>query len=312
MTGLKDLLYSLTTVIIRYHDAQARVKKLISESDEELTKRNSRALAKIIIDDDSVDFKTRLDALIKECPLNQPDRKPFLIFLLNEIISIKSLLNQKKPFDSAQFEEFKKQISKLFIDFNNLLSTPKSSACKITHNKTELAPEAICTLSGLVNDGWSGGDLCNSGIFLKDEVLERFHVSLISSHSEIVEISAQICSEHQNALLVDELKAQISHIKTVPQEATVQPETPPGQEIDIAKLKETNQQLTSSLSKFKVTLYLLNSQNMMFTRREDQLKKTIERQEETIATLTEKINDLSEESSIGPTSGYRSFFGAAL
>ncbi|WP_298622895.1 hypothetical protein [uncultured Legionella sp.] len=306
MTGLEDLLYSLTTVIIRYHDAQTRVKKLVPESDEHSARKDSRILAKIIINDDKIDFKTRLNTLIKECPQSSPDRKPFLEFLLNEIVSLKSFLDQKTSFDTFQYEEFKKQLFTLFWDFNSLLSTTKSNTSKVTKNKTGFIAEAICVLAGLVNDGWSGSELCNSGIFLKEEVIERFHITLGSGPSEFIELSEQICSEHQNALLIIELTAQISLTKSMSQVSTA------SQDGEIAELKEANQNLTSNLSKLKITLYLLTSQYMMLKKSDAQHKKTIEQQEKIIETLTEQVKDLSEESSTPPTSGYGSFFGITL
>lgn len=49
MTRLECLLYSLTAVIIRYHDIQSNVKPLVVASDLETLREKSLACAKEII-----------------------------------------------------------------------------------------------------------------------------------------------------------------------------------------------------------------------------------------------------------------------
>ena len=47
MTKLDDLLHSLTTILIRFHDAQTKIKaKIVAESDPSLLPKKSRLVAK--------------------------------------------------------------------------------------------------------------------------------------------------------------------------------------------------------------------------------------------------------------------------
>lgn len=313
MTRLEDLLYSLATVIIRYHDVQARVKKLVFETDKQLIRRDSRHLAKTIINDNQLDYKTKFEGLIKEC---SSERKSFLTYLLNELVLIKRLLDRKTPFETSQLEEFRKQLFTLFSDFNKLLSTVKSSPCKITYSNSDFTPGSTRTLDGLVNDGWSGSELCNSGIFLNEEVLERFHVALICSPDEIAEIAEQICIEHQNTLLISELKTNETN--------------PPSPQLEeqslIQELEKKNERLAAQVSKSKISLFLLTTHCMKLSSRDEQQQKviarleekvakdgkTIIRHEETIEMLSQKVKDLSDDCNSESTASYGSFFGVKL
>ncbi len=314
MTRLEDLLYSLATVIIRYHDVQSRVKKLVFETDKQLIRRDSRHLAKTIINDNQVDYKTKFEALVKECP---PERKPFLTYVLNELVLIKLLLDRKTPFEPSQLEELKKQLFTLFSDFNKLLSTVKSRPCKITYSTSDFTPGSTHTLDGLVNDGWAGSELCNSGIFLNQEVLERFGVTLISSPEEIAEIAEQICVEQQNALLISEIKMNEGNLLPIP------PQEEPS---STQEMEKKNEQLVAQLSKLKIAFYLLTTHYMKLSSQDEQLQKTlsqckermakdgrtITRHEETIEMLSQQIKDLSNASDSESTVSYGSFFGVKL
>lgn len=208
MTRLEDLLYSLTTVLVRYHDSQSSVKKLIAEKDVHELRKKSRNCAINIIQDKETDFKIRLEELIKECTDGYPGRKPFLHFLLHEINFLKSLLDKKQSFNPEELKEYKNQISQLLVDFKTLLLTPKSKTCEVKHSKSGAYAKATIALSGLKNDSYYGSDLCNSGGLLKEEALDMLNIAISYSDEEIRVIAEQLCLEHQNALKVPELEAQ--------------------------------------------------------------------------------------------------------
>ncbi|HBD9357381.1 TPA: hypothetical protein KLD48_002729, partial [Legionella pneumophila] len=78
--------------------------------------------------------------------------------------------------------------------------------------------ETSISLSGVKNDGYVGGEFCNSGNLIKEEVLEALNIHInskntaeCSSDEEIKALAESLCLEHQNALLVPELleKARI-------------------------------------------------------------------------------------------------------
>ncbi|KTD48258.1 hypothetical protein [Legionella quateirensis] len=310
MTRSEDLLYSLVTIIIRYHDKQSGVKSLVTESDESVVRKKSRSLAKRIINDNNIDFKTHLETLIKECTENHADRRPFLSFILNEIISLKSLTDQKNSFDPIEYEEYIKQITQLLIDFKLLLSNSKGTTPMITQHKTATSSGGRTSLDGLIDDSYlHRGQLCNSGLILKEEILNRYNLDIDSSEREINEFAQQLCQEHQNALLIPELTAKNESHSNVSD--THQQEL----ELQLEELKEAQKKLNATISKQQLILCLLYHQYTRSKSNETRQQKTIERHEETIEELTQKINDLSSLSdndiNISTTPGF-GFFGLKL
>ncbi|HAT8591776.1 TPA: hypothetical protein JA986_03145 [Legionella pneumophila] len=219
MTRLEELLYTLTSVIIRYHDSQPKVlNKLIVESNPILLRRKALALAKEIIQDKDVECKGRLEELIQNCTKGYPDRKPFLYFILNEVLFLKSMLDKKSSFEPSKLEEYKKQIAQLLIDLKQLMITSKSKTYEVKYTSATENSETSISLSGVKNDGYVGGEFCNSGNLIKEEVLEALNIHInskntaeCSSDEEIKALAESLCLEHQNALLVPELleKARI-------------------------------------------------------------------------------------------------------
>lgn len=206
MTRLEELLHSLTAVIVRYHDSQPKVKKLVVATDENLLREKSLSCAKEIIQNKDIHFKIRLNDLIKKC--SDSGRRPFLYYILHEITSLKGLLDQKTSFESSRLEDYKNQITQLLIDLKLILNTPKHKTCRITYSKIEETKKTTIDLSGLKNDGYVGGEFCNSGEILNDEVLRRFNICTYTSNERIRDIAEQICMEYQRVLLVPELIAQ--------------------------------------------------------------------------------------------------------
>ncbi|WP_240610475.1 hypothetical protein [Legionella qingyii] len=191
MTRLEELIYSLTAVIVRYHDSQPKVKKLVSETNEELLREKSLIRAKEIIQNKEVHFKIRLNELIKQC--SDSGRRPFLYYILHEISSLKELLDKTGSLEPAKLEEYKNQIFQLLVDLRELLDTPKHKTYRMTYSKSEDTKEMTIGLSGLKNDGYIGGELCNSGDILNDSVLRSFNISTQTSNARISDIAEQIC-----------------------------------------------------------------------------------------------------------------------
>lgn len=310
MTRSEDLLYSLATVIIRYHDKQSGVKILITESDESLVRKKSRILAKRIINDSKTDFKERFDSLITECPKHHPDRRPFLSFILNELSSLKLIIDHQNSFSPSQLEEYKQQIIEMLKGFKGLLSTSKGTTSIITQHKTATSPGGKTSLEGLIDTSYlNSGQLCNSGIFLKEELMDRYNLDLDSTDTELSEFAQQLCQEHQNTLLVTEL--------TAPKEAhSVISDTEHHEiKVQLEESSEIEKKLKSTISKQQLALYLLFHQYSMLKSSESHLKKTIQRHEETIEYLTQKVDDLkilsSNDASSPVTPGF-GFFGLNL
>lgn len=212
MIRLEELLYSLTTVIVRYHDSLA-AKKLIIAKDKPEARLKSRDFALEIIKDKNNDFHLKLGEIIKNCTEGYPGRRPFLNFLLNELVLLHSFLNKKESFSEEDLVKYKDQVFRILMDFKGLLSTTKSKTFEVTQHKTEMCPGGLIALSGCINDGYTGNDLCNSGIFLKEEVLDILNISIGFSEEIVKEFANRICTEHQNALSVPELKTENQRLK---------------------------------------------------------------------------------------------------
>ena len=208
MTKLEELIYSLATAIVCYYDTQKGVKKLIVESDPTTLRKKSREYAIGIILNPK--FDDQLKGLIDVCTNGYADRKHFLTFLLREISFLKMQLNKELPYNEEEIAKYQKQVTKLLIDFKQLLNTPKGKKYEVTHSDDNTGID----LKGMINDAYWGNHFCNSGTFLIDEVFNRFHITPSSSEEELTEVAMSLCTEHQNTLLVTELQKQNLQLQT--------------------------------------------------------------------------------------------------
>ena len=132
-------------------------------------------------------------------------------------------------------------------------------------------------LSGLKNDSYYGNKLCFSGDLLT-EVLDRFIISSNSTDEEINKFAEELCTEHQNSLLVIELtqknEAQLKQIEaSAIQTASLAAQLTEKQELIVAQerqIAELNVQLaprpkaevaeTNEISALKTQLTLVNEE----------------------------------------------------
>ncbi|WP_392538212.1 hypothetical protein [Legionella sp. 227] len=287
MTRLEELIYSLTTVILRYHDGQPKVKQLVTETDEELLQAKYLICAKEIIQNQEIPFKIYLSNLIKQC--NDSGRSPFLNYLLHEVASLKALLDQKKSLEPIQLEEYTNQIAQLFIDLKRLLDTPKSKTYKVTYSKTAESPAVPNPLYGLKIKGYFEDGLCNSGDILKDSVLKPFKITILSSNEDLKNIAKQICNEHQHTFLVPELFTQIAlHKKTnLEYEEKLN---------SIATQQQEKQKKSESVSsKQMLATYLLCFHYQRTLARAEKQKTMLDTQQKIIAELQQKVSELTQQ-----------------
>ncbi|KTD77176.1 hypothetical protein [Legionella waltersii] len=292
MTRLEELLYNLTAVIIRYHDKQSS-KPLVVESDKGELRKKVHASAVDIIKSTKTDFKSRLDDLIKaSTDESSSTRRHFLKYILHEIIFLKAQLDRKSSYEPEQLDELKKQLSQLFTDFKKLMTTPKSTTCTVHHS--ELAPKEspAIALSGLINTGYTGGEICNSGLYLNEEVLIPFSIYTNSSQKEINAVAEQISTELQNALLVSELTHKTQQLCTTNSE----------QQQSLKLLSTQNHELDTKLkeaqAKQKVLLGTILIEKSRAQKREEELSTINFDQKQVISELKQKIVDLSEQASL--------------
>lgn len=199
MTRLEELIYSLATVIVRYHDAQRVPRKLVDENDPTVLKEKSRESAKKIIQNTEVNFDIRLKELIVACTADYADRKPFLSFLLHEITFLKAQLDRKVPYSPEELGLYRQQIIQLLLDFQQLLKVSKDKVFKVTHSSFTDEPLRI-ELNGLMNNSWFENSYCNSGLLIMDEVLDKCRLSIKSSPEAIKNYAYDLCEEHEKTL----------------------------------------------------------------------------------------------------------------
>ena len=296
MTRLEDLLHSLSTVLLRYHDTQG-VNVLVTESNPVLLLKKTRDRASLILKDPDVPFDKCLKDLIKECTNGYPGRKPFLSYILNEIIYLKAMLDKKNSFSPKEFDEYKKQMAKMLVDFRQLLITLKNKTYNVTYSairsEEDSDSEVTISLSGLVNTAYMGNPLCNSGTLLTEEVLHRLNMTASYSDEAITALADNICTEHQNALLVPELIAKNSALeeRTKAQKATIESLTP---KLATAEERAIDQEATIKLlsAKLAETEALVTKQNATIVSLTPMLADAEKRatvQEETIKSLTSQL-----------------------
>ena len=230
MARLHDLLHSLATVLILYHDTQ-EVKPLISEADPVILVQKTREKAEAILHEHDVPYHKCINELIKECP----DRKPFLSYLLNEIIYVKTMLDQEEPFSHREFEEYKTQISRMFTDFRQLLSTDKTKTCGVNYSAKVDDDCKVISIAGLMNTTYIGKSLCKSGELLTREVMLRFNISNNAKDKEIGALVEDLCLEHLNVLLIQDLKIKKAALE---KENAHQKATLDVQKIELSKIEK--------------------------------------------------------------------------
>lgn len=208
MEKLADLLYSLTEVIIRYHDTHvgeplvrasaATIAKAYREKSEELTS-SPETLAET--------FST----LITNCTTAYPERRHLLQYLAHQIGFLNSFISKQTSSSTEELNLYKAQLSTMLIDFRQLLDTKKSNIHRVSYSTVEsgTTPKEI-GLNGLVKDGYfEVGHFCDSGTLLDEVVMQRLHLTTKSTDKSIRDSIDVLCNHHQKPL-VDEEKATLT------------------------------------------------------------------------------------------------------
>ncbi|PJD93285.1 MAG: hypothetical protein CK426_02805 [Legionella sp.] len=220
MIRLADLLYSLTAIIIRYHDMQIPAQKIITELDNALITTKAREYSIQLLT--NPEFKTQLEIWIHNCTKNYNARLHLMTYLLNEIVFLNSVLNKTNPCDASTIESHKMRLISLLRNCKNLLLTTKNCSCKIQCFSSEAPGTPIeITLNGLIDETYFGKQLCNSGLLIH-ELLQRVSLSDKSTEEEIGILVEYLFSEHQNILLIAQLRQEIQAKDTIIAQLTAQ------------------------------------------------------------------------------------------
>ena len=225
-TRLEDLLHSLATLLIRYHDAQ-KVKRIIEDADPKKT----RAYAIKILHDPDIKFEERFKPIINTFEKIYKERKPFLDFLLNEIIYLKDVLNRKKSFSFEEEGLLKKHLYQMLMDFRQLMLTPNNKKHRVTYSPTkseEDRDDKDTLLLGMINTARVGRFFCTSGDLINEEILLRLTLGMSDkttpSNEEVFAIIESLFEEHQNKLVIKELQHEAEKVTDADKLAQAQAE----------------------------------------------------------------------------------------
>ncbi|CEG56441.1 hypothetical protein [Legionella fallonii] len=258
MTRLEDLIYSLAALIVTYHDTQG-TNVLVTETIPQARLNKSRGIATLIMKAEEPSYDKRLTELIKECTDTYRLRRPLLFYILHQIKFLNLMQSQQKSFGDSQLIKYKEQIKNMLSDFQQLIITGKSKTlnvryCELTPEGTNTPPKEV-SLPGLKNDAYYGPSLCNSGELLKDEVLLRLNVTVHTSQEEIAALAEDLCTGHENALSVPELRA--TNVKLQEQitglETTIKEDLKPKIEQANATIREQAQTIESLTDQLRQT-----------------------------------------------------------
>lgn len=221
MIQMEELIYSLTSVIIRYLDSQDEYNKIVQAPPEEHINQ-TRDYSKKIFSDSGDAIKEKLDKLIEIHTESYPTRRPLLKYFSNEIQFLKNQIDRTTPYTHEEFDSFEKQITQLLFDFKTLLYTPKGIKCSImlhpcvSTGKETLDPDYILslrnpakessiTLNGLKSPPYMPKTFCTSGDFLIQEFTEILYFPLEKADKLSLEKFAKtICADHQKKLISSE------------------------------------------------------------------------------------------------------------
>ena len=205
MAKLIDLLYSLTEVIIRYHDIHVS-EPLVRNSNPNLLANAYKLKSKdIIATPDTI--KDVLDGFITSCTVSYPERKPLLRYLTHQILFLNQILAQQASFSDEQLAHNKVQLKEMFINFRELLTTKKSNTYWVNYSKNKPSdPSPVRDeMHGVVKDAYfEMGHFCDSGSLLDEIVMGRFHLSTKTSNDEIGGLVDELCDNYQNTLFAAE------------------------------------------------------------------------------------------------------------
>lgn len=228
--SLNDLITSLATILIRYHDSQ-KINVCIKETEPTAVKKASREYAIKLLQLE--DFDQEFAKLNVECTKQYADfrRIDLLTFIKDEIKTLKEVSLRTTPFletddesTNSEFDEYKNKIAMLLMDFKGLLITQKASVYEARIKKfndpivTKLGLHGMIDSVGVTNmfGMLKSSPLCNSGDLVKVELLDRFNLTESSTSSEIRIVAEHICEGHQHALMAarhKELQTTIHELK---------------------------------------------------------------------------------------------------
>lgn len=218
MIKLKMFVRALASTLVLYHDSQVEPsKKLIAEADESLLMKQSDDYALRILEDENIPFEKRFNQLSDEYTKSYPDRKPFLEFILSEIVYFKDLADRTEPLSTKELKTYTDELVRVFTIFQKLLTTMKSHdpknqvRVKFSTKADEPVKEEL--IAGLKNNALIGSVLCRTGYLIQD-VLNLFHFKANTPEEDILVYATKVMNEFHHPLLIKKLTAQVQELET--------------------------------------------------------------------------------------------------
>ncbi|MCE0723111.1 MULTISPECIES: hypothetical protein [Legionella] len=296
MTRLEELIYALTTVIVRYHDSQDNIAtkdKLVAALEPTTRRKKSHERAVEIIQDTKINFAPYLEGKINACTGGYQARKEFLSFILNEISYLKEQLDRKTPLNSEELQTLQEQLTQLFIDFRQLLNIKKGFKHSVTLNnsKGSLTRE----LFGLLNDRYVGGKYCNSGQLLIDEVLFVLHMTTDDSNDELKDIATNICLEQQLFLESQRNKLKKATEESGKDNLKLETETLKLESsVQKSKLEAQQLELESQKSKLEAQQLELVSQKLKIEEQRSELEQLADKQKSGLEPQLQELTEINK------------------
>ena len=207
MARLDELCVSLATLIIRYHDHQG--KNLIIEDKSDVEKQSRDHAMTILAFTDVSKVREAFTAIITDCTTGYMARKPFLDFILNEVMYLHCLMKSIDALSDSALACHQAQVELLIKDCLGLLSTQKDKKYAVTYSRidTQVKPPEI-DLSGL--SGWTY--LCASGNYL-GEALMRVNINRSLPYGTIIHSLKEMCTNYQSIIIAPQQKLDLMEIR---------------------------------------------------------------------------------------------------
>ncbi len=261
MTKLDNLLYSLTQIILSYHDIKKNALPFNEKGFDLIT---SALKEKSILLLQEVDYSNKLADLINSSTQHFPDRKRLLDYMLSEINLLKNIKEQQ------HIEEHNQHVERLLTNLKSLISTSQEEKCFIKH-MSENQKMITTTLPGLKRTPSLLGHVLfwvvdtnptsgSASFALISKVLQSLSISEITSKLGIKSIANEIVNSHiesikipvNELLIADAILKQEEPPISTPIEPSIAGELLPSTNKQSQAIRSSNKESISPLLAFSM------------------------------------------------------------
>jgi hypothetical protein len=172
------LLNSFVGVITQYHQEKLGPSIDKPQNIEQITSLPHEAMV------------TELTSYIYKATERNETRRPLLLYILNGIERLKSLIDSTDPIADAAVVLIKRQLVDLIVHLKNLLTVSHSTLQTISYNNKDIE------LHGFVRGVFSGYSLCTSGQIIESTVFPSLGLKPNANNDAIEKALCCIIDEH--------------------------------------------------------------------------------------------------------------------